>query len=449
MRTSIHLVLLLSICACRVDAGNRQEAAAVEEAGATLRGAAAHHDVNVKAVHGEPIDTLSTDGGAVRMAPIRRHVLIQEDSLWVEALRIHYNAIVFDGHIDLPTKMVDEGYEMARRHPAYAAHVDVPRMFEGGLDAAFYSIYVAHHYGEGARAVNRARRQIAEVKRQIAAAPDSAALALTADDVRRITRSGRKAVLLGLEGGNALSASVDTLKALYAEGIRYVTLTHVNNNSWAESSQSPPRLGGLNELGRTMVERMNRLGVVVDLSHVSDGTFYDALEVSVAPVMLSHSSARALVDNVRNADDPMLLALGDNGGIAMVNFFDAVVNPHLTDSLMAEAYRRLGGREGSLNDLWSVVYALMREGAVPGATLSDVVDHIDHVARVAGIDHVGLGSDFDGVFDLPGGLQDVTRLPWITYELLKRGYAEEDVYKILGGNALRVLEEVERVAARS
>lgn len=435
MRAAIHILIALALCACRPDANSRPQ----EPSGSPAE---------VAAPSASSIDTLAVDGGAVRMTPVRRHVLIQEDSLWAEALRIHYNAIVFDGHVDVPTRMVDEGYAFAERHPAHASHVDLPRMFEGGLDAAFFSIYVAHHFGEGDRAVARARRQISEVTRQLAAVPDSAALALTAADVRRIARSGRKAVLLGLEGGNALAASVDTLEVLYEAGIRYVTLTHVNNNAWAESSQSPPQWGGLNDLGRTMVRAMNRLGVVVDLSHVSDATFYDALEVSDAPVVLSHSSARALVDNVRNVDDAMLRALAENGGVAMINFFDAVVNPHLSDSLMAEAYRRLGGRQASLNDLWSVVYQLKSERGLPGASLEDVVDHIDHVAQVAGVEHVGLGSDFDGVFDLPGGLQDVTRLPWITYELLKRGYVEEDVYKILGGNALRLLEEVERSAAR-
>lgn len=391
-------------------------------------------------------DTLETDGGAIRMSPIRTRVLIREDTLWERALRIHYDAIVVDGHVDVPSLMVDDGYDFRVRHPAHAAHVDLPRMYEGGLDAAFFSVYVAHHYGEGPRAVARARLQIEAVKRQVEAVPDSAEIARTADDVRRIAASGRKAVLLGLEGGNALAASVDTLEALYESGIRYVTLTHVNNNSWAESSQSPPQWGGLTERGRVMVKHMNRLGVAVDLSHVSDATFYDALEVSSAPVILSHSSARALVDNVRNADDAMLRALAGNGGIVMINFFDAVVNPHLTDDVMAEAYERLGGRRTSLNNLWSVIYEIVRERGLPGATLSDVVDHIEHAVDVAGVDHVGLGSDFDGIFDVPAGLQDVTRLPWITYELLRRGYFEEDINKILGGNVLRVMDEVERIA---
>lgn len=387
------------------------------------------------------------DSGAVLLPRIRQKILIEEDSLWADALRIHYNAIVIDGHIDTPTLMMDKGYDFDARHLSRVGHVDLPRMYEGGLDAAFFSIYVPVSLGESAAATRRARRMIDEVKRQVEASSDSVAMAFSADDVRRITRSGRKAALLGLEGGHALMASPDTLKALHGAGIRYVTLTHVNSHSWAESSQSPSRFGGLNDLGRRMVRHMNELGVMIDLSHVSDSTFYDALDVSEAPVMLSHTSARALVDNVRNIDDDMLRALAKNGGIIMINFFDPVVNSHLSDSLMAAVYQRMGGRNASLNNMWNVIYALKNERGLPGASLKDVVDHIDHAAKVAGIDHVGLGSDFDGVFDLPDGLQDATRLPWITYELLKRGYSEADLYKILGGNALRVMEEVEKAAA--
>ena len=384
----------------------------------------------------------AVDGGKILLPRIRQKILIEEDSLWAEALRVHYNAIVLDGHVDTPTLMLDDGYAFAERHPAHVAHLDVPRMFEGGLDAAFFSIYVAHYYGEGAGAVIRARNMIREVKQQVASAADSVELAYSADDVRRIARAAKKSVLLGLEGGHALTASEDTLRALYRDGIRYVTVTHVNNTSWAESSQSPSRWNGLNDRGRELIRAMNEIGMIVDLSHASDSTFYDVLEVSEAPVMLSHSSSRALVDNVRNVDDEMLRALADNGGIIMINFFDAVVNENLPDSLMAQAYQRLGGRNASLNNIWSVVYELKSQYGIAGASLEHVVNHIDHAAQVAGVDHVGLGSDFDGVFDLPAGLQDVTRLPWITYELMKRGYTEDELYKILGGNALRVMEEV-------
>ena len=384
------------------------------------------------------------DSGAVAIPSFRRRALLAQDSLWAEALRIHYNALVFDGHIDTPMLMLDDGYRLAARHRAHESHADLPRMFDGGLDAVFFSIYVAPGYGEGGRAVRRARTMISEVKRQVAAQADSVAMAYSAADVRRIARSGRKAVLLGLEGGHALAASPDTLRALYDAGIRYVTLTHINTNAWADASQAPPRWNGLNDLGRQMIAAMNRRGVVVDLAHVSDSTFYDALAVSEAPVLVSHSSMRALVPSVRNIDDAMLRALADRDGVVLINFFDAMVNPHLDAAVMADVRSRLPG--DTLTHLWNTVYTVKAERGLPGATIEDVLDHIDHAVEVAGIDHVGLGSDFDGVFDLPAGLEDVTKLPYITYALLQRGYSEQAIYKILGGNLLRLLEAVEMTA---
>ena len=395
-----------------------------------------------------PVDPTAAmvDGGGVAMPAVRQHVLLKQDSLWAEALRIHYNAIILDGHIDTPLLMVDKGYRFGTRHRSHEGHVDLPRMFDGGLDAAFFAIYVAPFYGEGERATERARAMMAEVRGQVEAHTDSVAAATSAADVRRLTRAGKKAVLMGLEGGHALAASPDVLRALYDEGIRYVTLTHINTNAWADASQAAPRWNGLNDLGRSLIAEMNRLGMMVDLAHVSDSTFYDALEASQAPVLVSHSSVRALTPSVRNVDDAMLRAVAQNGGVVMINFFDAMVNPHLDADVMAELRRRMPGSR--LTTMWNELYTIKRERGLPGATLDDVIDHLDHAVRVAGIDHVGLGSDFDGVFDLPDGLQDVTRLPWITYGLLKRGYTEAEIYKILGGNALRVLDEAEAVAVR-
>lgn len=359
-------------------------------------------------------DSLLSDGGEIRLGEPMKSRLLAEDSLWAEALRIHYDAIVTDGHIDTPSLMLDDGYDFGERHPPRAGshHVDLPKMVEGGLDAPFFSIYVARSYGEGPRATDRALAMIAETERQVAAL-DGIEMAYSAGDVLRITQSGRKAPLMGLEGGHALQGSVEVLERLAEAGIRYVTLTHANTNGWADSSGDAPRWNGLNDLGRELVRAMNRLGVLVDLSHVSDSTFYDALAVSEAPVILSHSSARALNPHARNVTDAMLRALADNGGVIMINF-----------------YSRYIAQRGN------------------PATLRDILDHIDHAVEVAGIDHVGLGSDFDGVPFLPRGMEDATRLPHITYELLKRGYSEEDVRKILGGNTLRVLADAERVAER-
>ena len=349
-----------------------------------------------------------SDGGRIAMPQAQADRLIASDSLWADALRIHYDALVVDGHVDTPSLMLDRGYRLADRHRG--DHLDLPRMVEGGLDAAFFSIYVARSYGEGGAATDRALAMIDEVLRQVDAA-DGAEVARTAADVRAIRQRGGRAVLMGLEGGHALQGSPEVLRQLWANGIRYVTLTHSNTNSWADAATDAPRWGGLNGLGRELVAEMNRLGVLVDLSHVSDDAFFDALEATAAPVILSHSSCRAVHDHARNASDAMLAALAENGGVVMVNFYSAYV-----------------GR-----------------GRV---TVDDVLDHIDHAVRVAGADHVGLGSDFDGVPALPDGLGDATRLPWITYGLLRRGHSEADVRKILGGNVMRVLAEAERVSAQ-
>ena len=355
-------------------------------------------------------DTLFADGDRVRLPDAEVRHLVAMDPLWAEALRIHYDALVMDGHIDTPSLMLDEAYAFGERHAPQAgrAHVDLPRMVEGGLDAPFFSIYVARSYGEGPAATDRALAMIAESVRQVEALP-GAEIATTAADVRRITADGRKAILMGLEGGHALQGSPAVLRRLADDGIRYVTLTHSNTNLFADASTDAPRWNGLNALGRELVGEMNRLGVVVDLSHVSDRAFYDALETTAAPVLLSHSSCRALHRSARNVTDDMLRALAANDGVILINFFSTYLG----------------------------------DGDV---TVETILDHIDHAVEVAGVDHVGLGSDFDGVPRLPAGMGDATRLPWITYGLLKRGHSETDVRKILGLNALRVLEAAEATA---
>jgi membrane dipeptidase len=395
------------------------------------------------APHPTPERAAMRDAGAVPLPAPVQDTLRAQDSLWDRALRLHYRTLVVDGHVDTPMLMLDEDYPVARRHTDRRAHLDLPRMEEGGLDAAFFSIYVAPYYGNGARAVGRARAMIDAVTRQVEAT-DEAELATTAEDVRRIARSGRAALLLGLEGGHALAASPDTLRALADAGIRYVTLTHVNTNRWADSSQDEPRHGGLTDLGREMVRTMNAEGVLVDLAHVSDATFFDALETTTAPVIVSHSSCRHLTPTVRNVSDEQLRAVAQNGGVVMINFFDATVNPALDRTVFAAAHRQLEREGKGLRSLWSAVYDVKRARGLPGATLADVLDHIDHAVEVAGVDHVALGSDFDGVFDVPQGLEDVTRLPWITYGLLQRGYTEAEIRQILGGNTLRVLEAAGR-----
>ncbi|MGB3544913.1 dipeptidase [Rubrivirga sp.] len=357
-----------------------------------------------------PSDTLdlTSDGGAIAMPSRDVERLVASDSLWAEALRIHYDALVLDGHVDTPSLMVNRGYRITERHRR--DHLDLPRMADGGLDGAFFAAYVARSYGEGQEATDRALELIEETKRQVSET-DDAEIATSAADVRAARARGRAAILLGLEGGHALQGSVDVLRVLAGNGIRYVTLTHTNTNAFADASTDVARWGGLNDLGRELVREMNRLGVLVDLSHVSDAAAFDALEATRAPVILSHSSCRALYGHVRNAPDDVLEAVAENGGAVMINFYDTYIG----------------------------------EGQVD---LEDVLDHVDHAVRVAGVDHVGLGSDFDGVPSLPAGLEDVTRLPWITYGLLQRGYSETAIRKILGGNTIRVLEAADHVASR-
>ncbi|MEM1118367.1 MAG: dipeptidase [Bacteroidota bacterium] len=332
--------------------------------------------------------------------------LLAQDALWADALRIHHSALVVDGHVDTPSRMLGDGHRLGARSTRH--HVDLPRMVEGGLDAAFFAAYVPRTFGESAAGTDQALALIDEVNRQVAGL-DEVEIARTAADVRRITEAGRRAVLLALEGGHALQGDAAVLGRLAEAGVRYVTLTHMNTNAWADASTDVARWGGLNDLGRDLVREMNRLGVLADLSHVSDATFADVLAVSEAPVIVSHSSCRALFDHPRNVPDDLLRALARNGGVLMVNFYDA----YLGDS---------------------------------DVTTEDVLDHLDHAIAVAGADHVGLGSDFDGVPSLPAGLEDATRLPWITYGMLRRGHSEAVVRKVLGENVLRVLEAAEAVA---
>lgn len=350
---------------------------------------------------------MAGDGGRSALGPLLRRRIPEGDSLWTKALQIHFDAIVVDGHADTPTLMTDFGYDLGVRHRSFESHVDLSRMREGGLDAAFFSIWVPTGYGEGRAAYERARAMIAEVRRQVALYPDDVGLAGSSREVVALARAGKRAILLGLEGAHALAGREDLADSLFEAGIRYVTLTHVRANAFADASQSAAVWNGLSDAGRRLVRRLNRLGMLIDLSHVSDETARDVLAASRAPVILSHSSARALTDHVRNADDDLIRAVAASGGVVMVNFYELLVN---------------------------------REPGLRPATLADVVAHIDHVARTAGVEHVGLGSDFDGA-RMPQGLEDVTLLPWITRGLVELGYDERALRLMLGANVLRVLDQ--------
>ncbi len=369
------------------------------------------------------------------------------------AMKLHREAIVIDTHNDITSPMTDEGFDLGARDTSGKTQTDIPRMKEGGLDAEFFAIYVAAKYAKEGGAARRALDMIDGVYEQARRHPESLEMAFTSDDVRRIHKSGKIAALMGIEGGHAIEDSLSALRMFYRLGVRYMTLTHTNTNNWADSSGdvNNPNVkhhNGLSDFGREVVREMNRLGMMVDISHVSDKTFWDAIETSRAPVIASHSSARALTDVPRNMTDDMLRAVAKKGGVVMVNFGKSFVNTKYVkpspeiQAKMDEIRNQYSGDQATMR-------AKLRElqGPPPRVTLDMLIDHFVHIAKVAGVDHVGIGSDFDGVGgQLPEGMEDVSKLPAITYELLKRGYSEADVKKVLGENFLRVMAEVEGVA---
>jgi membrane dipeptidase len=347
------------------------------------------------------------------------------------AMRLHREAIVIDTHNDITSPITDQDYDLGARDTSGRTQTDIPRMREGGLDAEFFAIYVAAKYAKEGGAARRALEMIDGVYEQARRHPESLEMAFTVEDIRRIHKTGKIAALMGIEGGHAIEDSLGALRQFYRLGVRYMTLTHTNTNNWADSAgginnPAERRHGGLSDFGREVVREMNRMGMMVDISHVSDETFQDVIEISQTPVIASHSSCRALTNVPRNMTDDMLRALAKNRGVIMINFYNGFINTE---------YARPGAP-----------YPTM---PADKATMEMLMSHFEHAIKVAGIDHVGIGSDFDGIDGLsPAGMEDVSKLPMITYELLKRGYSDADVKKVLGENLLRVMAEVEGVAKR-
>jgi len=368
------------------------------------------------------------------------------------AAKLHREAIVIDTHNDITSPITDQGFDLGTRDTSGRTQTDLPRMKEGGLDAEFFAIYVAASYARNGGSARRALEMIDGVYEQARRHPESLEMAFTSDDIRRIAKSGKIAALMGIEGGHAIEDSLGALRQFYRLGVRYMTLTHTNTNNWADSSgdinlPNVKHHDGLTDFGKEVVREMNRLGMMVDISHVADKTFWDAIAVSEAPVIASHSSSRALTDVPRNMTDEMLAAVGKKGGVVMVNFAKGFVNTKaVKPSPEVQAkIDEIRQRSGDLRQARAEIEKLT--GPPPRVPLEMLIDHFVHIAKVAGIDHVGIGSDFDGVGgQLPEGMEDVSKLPNITYELLKRGYSEADVKKVLGENLLRTMAEVERVA---
>ena len=360
---------------------------------------------------------------------------------------------VLDGHNDLPWAVRDHaGYDL----DAYpidveqsATRTDLVRLRRGGVGGQFWSVYVPASLGP--RSVAVTIEQIDFVLRMVARYPDALQLALTADDVEDAWQSGRIASLMGAEGGHSIDSSLAVLRTLHALGVRYLTLTHNDNVPWADSATDEPVAGGLTDLGRDVVREMNRLGMLVDLSHVAETTMRDALATTSAPVIFSHSSAAALVPHVRNVPDDVLGALATNGGVCMVTFVPQFVSTDCFEwdsAVLADMDERGEDRR----DWEQHMAAAARQAAIdppPVATVAQVADHVEHVREVAGIEHVGLGGDFDGCDPMPEGLSDVTGYPALIAELLDRGWSETEIGALTCRNAIRVLRDAESVASKA
>ena len=350
--------------------------------------------------------------------------------------------IGIDSHIDTAQRVLIEQANLAER--STRGHADLPRLKEGGVNAPFFALWVPTYY-HGAEAIRRTLDLRDAMQRLFDTHPEMIALALNAADVERITRSGRIAAILTLEGGHQIDDDLGVLRVYHQLGIRAMTLTHFRNNNWADSSTDKPAHNGLTDFGKQVVREMNRLGIIVDVSHVSDKTFYDAIEVSTKPVLLSHSSCREISDVPRNVTDDMLRAIAKNGGVIGINFGEGFLNPK--DAEMLKADIAAVATEPSLTGKALDAYAaeqFKRElvARKTFATIDDAVAHIDHAVKVAGIDHVGIGSDFDGISSPPKGLEDISKMPALRAALKAKGYSDEDIRKISGLNTLRVLREV-------
>ncbi len=376
------------------------------------------------------------------------------DSILEKARKLHFSSILVDTHDDTAQLLLDPKFDLGERHTS--GSIDIPRMREGGLSAIFFSIWIPSKV-TGPTAVQKALEQIDAVREQVRTHPKDLVLATTAEQIRQARKEGKIAALMGVEGGHMINSDLDVLRKYAGLGVRYMTLTHSGNDEWADSSTDKVVHNGLTALGKDVVREMNRLGVMVDISHVSDKTFYDALEVSKAPPLASHSSCRAICDAPRNMTDQMMKDLAAKGGVVQINYHVGFLSqefrsaekadPKINEAIALEVNKRCGDtNEGCmLIEGDRITREYVAKGVLPRVDYTKIIEHIDHAVKVAGIDHVGLGSDFDGA-NMPYGMEDATMLPKITEALLKKGYSAGDVKKILGENTLRLMADVERVS---
>ncbi len=376
----------------------------------------------------------------------------RDEKLWKKALEIQRKSIVVDTHNDVLSYMTDDNYDIGLSSLG-KYHTDIARMKQGGLTAEFFSVYIDRSYVKDGGSARRALDMIDYVYRAVEKYPNDFTLSFSTADIRRAKKQKKIAALMGIEGGHAIEDSLMALRDFYRLGVRYMTLTHNNTNNWADACCDTAKHNGLSDFGKEVVREMNRIGMLVDVSHVSDKTMSDVFDVSTAPVIASHSSARALGDRPRNIPDDLLRRFTKNGGVVMVNFYPGFIDAKVI-AASKERDARLKPQIDALKEQYKDDAKKLEEetnklhaaNPLPAAPLSVLIDHFDHIAKVAGVDHVGIGSDFDGVPSLPVGMEDISKLPNITYELLRRGYSEKDVRKILGENFLRAFAEAERVS---
>ncbi len=379
----------------------------------------------------------------------------QADEALEHAKQVLDRAILFDGHNDLPNAIhkykeaPDDivAYDLRGRAPG-KGQTDIPRLREGRLGAQFWSVYIPPEAGQGF-----ARMQLEQIdlaRRMIARYPDTFQLAGTAADIRAAKQAGRVGSMLGIEGGHAIENSLGALRAYYDLGVRYMTLTHNVHTDWADSAMdSSPGHGGLTPFGEKVVREMNRIGMLVDLSHTAPETMRDALRVSQAPVIFSHSSARALCEIPRNVPDDVIAKLPANGGVLMVTFVSGFVSQAAADVTLPATKEYLARSKGKTPEEQEAIYEdIQSQVKMPAVTVAEVADHIDYIRKVASVDIIGIGSDFDGNTHWPEGLSDVSMFPNLFAELVRRGWSDEDLAKIAGGNVLRALEQAEAVAGR-
>ena len=381
-------------------------------------------------------------------------VALTGEGISERARKLHFSSIVVDTHDDTTQRFIDgNDFDLGPR--VATGSIDIPRMREGNLSAIFFSIWIPSKV-TGPVAVKKALTQIEAVRDQVRKHPNDLALATTAAEVREARKKGKIAALMGVEGGHMINSDIRVLRQFAALGVRYMTLTHSGNDEWADSSTDKAVHNGLTDFGKDVVREMNRLGVMVDISHVSDKTFYDALEVSKAPLIASHSSCRAICDAPRNMTDQMIKDLAAKGGVIQINyhvaflsqeFRDAEKNhPELNDQIATQVNKKCDDNEAcQLMEGDRLTREYVEAGKLPRVVYDKIIEHIDHAVKLVGVDHIGLGSDFDGA-NMPYGMEDASKLPFITEALLKKGYSEADIRKILGENTLRVMEEVERVS---